>query len=324
MVTRNDGKLATVFGGTGFIGRYVVRDLAKAGYTIRVATRAPADAAFLRPAGRVGQINPVGVSLHDRQSIATAIGESALVVNLIGALTESRRHSFEFLHAEVPGRIARAAANVGARMIHFSAIGADVNSKSAYAASKGHGEAQVREALLGATLLRPSIVFGPEDEFFNRFASMVQLAPALPLIGGGKTLFQPVYVGDIAQAVRNCTTDEATLGATYELGGSQRYSFRQLMELMLHTIGRRRVLLPIPFGIARFQARFLELVPGKPLTRDQVQLLKADNVTAPGAPGLSNLGVTSTALELILPTYMDRFRKGGRFHDGAHGESLYS
>ncbi len=320
-----NGKIATVFGGTGFIGRYAIQNLAKQGYTIRVPTRYSADAAYLRTAGVVGQVNPMPVSLRDTRSIAAAVKDATIVVNLIGQLTASRRTSFEFLQAEAAGRIARAAATAGAeRLIHISAIGANPDAKSAYAASKGHGEEQVREAFPHATILRPSIVFGPEDQFFNRFAAMARLVPALPLIGGGRTKFQPVYVADIAAAISAALADPTTAGKTYELGGPETYSFRQLMELMLKTIDRHALLLPLPFRIASFQARFLELVPGKPLTRDQVELLKRDNVAAPGSEGLAALGVTPTALETVLPTYLDRFAKGGRFHTGPHAEKYYS
>jgi NADH dehydrogenase len=319
------GKIATVFGGTGFIGRYVIQSLAREGYTIRVPTRFTADAGYLRTYGVVGQINPIALSLHDHASIIKAVEGSDIVVNLLGALAPTRRESFEFLQAEVPGRIARAAAATGARaMVHISAIGADKASKSAYAASKAHGEDLVRAAFPQATILRPSIVFGPEDEFFNRFAAMAQIAPALPLIGGGKTRFQPVYVADVAEAVAACVKNGEAAGKTYDLAGPEIYTFRQLMELMLGMIGLKRMLVSIPFGIAEIQGRLLELLPGKLLTRDQVTLLKRDNVAEPGMPGLNDLGITPTALEIVLPSYMDRFCKGGRFHGGAHGEKLYS
>ena len=322
MLTANT---ATVFGGSGFIGRYVIQGLAKLGYTIRVPSRYPADAAHLRTAGVVGQVSPVPLRLHDSKSIAAAIGNSSLVVNLIGELTQNRKNSFEFIHAETAGRIARAAANAGVEtLVHLSAIGADAQAKSSYAVSKGHGEAQVHEAFPTATILRPSIVFGPEDQFFNRFAAMARLVPALPLIGGGKTRFQPVYVGDVAQAIVNAVSHGDAQGRLYELGGPEVYSFRQLMELMLKEIDRKAILLPLPFRLASFQARFTELIPGKPLTRDQVELLKGDNVVAAGALTLADLGVDPTALEIVLPTYLDRFAKGGRFHTGPHAEKYYS
>ncbi len=320
-----NGQVATVFGGSGFIGRYVVHGLAKLGYTIRVPSRYPADTAYLRIAGVAGQVNPIPLRLHDQRSIAAAVKGASLVINLIGELTDNRRNSFEFVHGETAGRIARAAASAAAaRLIHVSAIGADPHSPSRYGASKGHGEDQVREAFPQATILRPSIVFGPEDQFFNRFAAMARLVPALPLIGGGKTRFQPVYVSDIADAVAHAAAHADTEGKLYELGGPEIYTFRQLMELMLKTIDRKAALLPLPFGLASFQAKFLELAPGKPLTRDQVELLKRDNVVSQGALTLSDLGVTPTALELVLPTYLRRFSKGGEFHTGPHVEKNYA
>ncbi len=316
-----EGNVATVFGGSGFIGRYVIHNLARIGYTIRVPMRDPAQGGFLRTSGVVGQVNPMPLSLHDQPSIAKAVRGASLVLNFIGELAPARRNGFEFIHAEVSGRIARAAAEAGAaRLIQVSAIGADEHSPSAYARSKAHGEAQVRTAYAAATIIRPSIVFGPEDQFFNRFAKMAELLPALPLIGGGKTRFQPVYVGDVADAISQCVQDEHTAGQTYELGGPEVLTFKQLMQLMLKEIDRPRALVPLPFGVADFQARFLQYAPGKPLTRDQVLLLKRDNVVSPGAKGLEDLGIVPTSLGIVLPTYLDRFRKGGRFH-GAHGES---
>jgi NADH dehydrogenase len=320
-------KNAIVFGGTGFIGRYVVRRLADLGYTVRIPTRNVAEAGFLRTTGVVGQINPVQTSLHDVASIRRAIGhpgEAEIVVNLIGQLTETRRRPFHFIQGEVPGRIARAAAELGvAKFVQVSAIGAEAHSKSAYADSKAAGEAAVKAAFPAATIMRPSIVFGPEDEFFNRFAAMARVAPALPLIGGGRTRFQPVYVDDLAAAIVAATQQPQAAGQTYELGGPAVLTFRELMEKLLAEINLTRALLPIPFPIAMFQARFTELIPGKPLTRDQVELLKRDNVASGAFPGLADLGIVPTALDAILPHYLDRFRKGGRFQAGPHAESAY-
>ena len=320
-------KNAIVFGGTGFIGRYVVRRLADLGYTVRVPTRNPASAAFLRPAGVVGQVNPVPASLHDVASIRKAIGhpgEADIVINLIGQLTETRRRTFQFLQGEVPGRIARAAVELGVqKLVQISAIGAAAHSKSRYADSKAAGEAAVRETFPNATIIRPSIVFGPEDEFFNRFAAMARTFPALPLIGGGRSRFQPVYVDDLAAAIVAATQQDAAAGQTYELGGPDIYSFRELMEKLLAEVNLKRALLPVPFPVAMFQARFTELLPGQPLTRDQVELLKRDNIASGKFPGLADLGITPTALDAILPHYLDRFRKGGRFQSGPHAESVY-
>jgi uncharacterized protein YbjT (DUF2867 family) len=324
-------KNAIVFGGTGFVGRYVVRRLADLGYTVRVPTRNVADAAFLRTTGVVGQVSPVQTSLHDVASLRRAIsqhgghpGEAEIVINLIGQLTETRRRTFHFLQGEVPGRIARAAAELGVeKFVQISAIGAQAHSKSKYADSKAQGEAAVQAAFPSATIIRPSIVFGPEDEFFNRFAAMARIAPALPLIGGGRTRFQPIYVDDLAAAIVAATQMPQAAGQIYELGGPEIFTFRELMEKLLAEINLQRALVPIPFPIAMFQARFTELLPGQPLTRDQVEQLKRDNVPSGTCPGLADLGITPTALDAILPHYLDRFRKGGRFQTGPHAESAY-
>ena len=318
-------KVITIFGGAGFIGRYAVRDLAKLGYTIRVPTRNPAAVGYLRTAGVVGQVNPMLANLHHEGQLRAAVKGADIVVNLIGALTESSARKFSFVIGTSAGKLAQLAAEAGAsRFIQISAIGADENSKSEYARAKGLGERLVRENFPGATILRPSLVFGPEDQFFNRFAHLARFTPALPLIGGGKTKFQPVYVGDIAAAIASCVADEQTAGKTYELAGPEILSFRQLMEKMLLEIRRKRMLVTLPFAIARLQAKFLELVPGKPLTQDQVELLKHDVVANPALPGLAALGIDPAALDQIIPTYLERFRKGGRFHDGPHAQTAYT
>lgn len=304
---------AVVFGGGGFIGRHLVRRLGKAGVTVRVPSRHVSRLGALRTAGAVGQIVPEIVGAFDEAELAAAVRGADIVINLIGILAESRRNSFNRFHTTVPGLIAQAAAAAGAkRLIHVSALGVDAHSKSAYARSKAAGEDAVRDAFPQATIIRPSIVFGPEDTFFNRFAAMALISPVLPLIGGGHTRFQPVYVGDVADAIMAATTQPDVQGKIYELGGPAAYSFRELMELLLAEMGVNRLLAPLPWGLARFQARLAEFIPGKPLTRDQVELLKQDNVLSGTAPGLADLGVHPTAVELILPTYLDRFRKGGR------------
>ena len=307
-------RTATVFGGAGFIGRYVVRDLARAGWVVRAAVRRPAEALFLKPMGDVGQVTPVAANLRDEASVAAAVAGADCVINLVGVLYPRGRQSFAAVHAEGAGRVARAAASAGVvRLIHVSALGADPQSRSAYARSKAAGEQAVRSAFAAATIMRPSIVFGPEDDFFNRFARLAELLPALPLIGGGRTRFQPVYVGDVAAAIVGAIDLPAAAGRTYELGGPRIYSFRELLELLLQTIRRDRLLLSVPWGVARLQATLLELLPVPPLTRDQVTLLQSDNVVSPGASGLADLGITPTAAEIILPTYLDRFRRHGYY-----------
>lgn len=309
------GQRVTVFGGSGFIGRYVVQRLAAGGQVVRVAVRDPVAAAFLKPMGNVGQIVPMRADITaDDAVITAAIAGAEAVINLVGILYERGRRTFQTIHAEAPARLARVAAASGVRrFVHVSAIGADLNSAAAYGRSKAAGEAGVKAAFPNATILRPSIVFGPEDGFFNRFAGMARFSPALPLIGGGATRFQPVYVGDVADAVVRALADPEAPGRTYELGGPRVYTFRELMVLMLAEIGRERRLVNLPFWAADLQARFLQLLPVPPLTRDQVALLRRDNVVSHGALGLGDLGIAPTTVEVILPTYMDRYRKGGRY-----------
>jgi uncharacterized protein YbjT (DUF2867 family) len=305
-------KLATVFGGAGFIGRYVVQRLARAGWRIRVPARNPDSALFLKPLGDVGQIVPMAANIRNELSVRRAVEGAGAVFNLVGILSERGRQSFDAVHREGAERIARIAAEMGAaRLLHISALGADPQSPSKYARSKAAGEAAVRAAFPGATLFRPSIVFGPEDDFFNRFARLTRLLPALPLIGGGKTRFQPVYVGDVAEALAAALADPRTMGQIFELGGPQTYSFRQLMEILLAAVGRKRWLVPVPFPVATAQGAVLSLLPNPPLTRDQVKLLRRDNVVSGLFPGLIELGVRPTALEAVIPTYLDRFRPGG-------------
>lgn len=305
--------VATVFGGTGFLGRYVVRKLARTGAVVRVASRHPSQATFLKTAGHVGQIVPIATDVRDDRTVAAAVSEADVVVNLVGILHEGRGGGFQELQAEAPGRIARLSAAAGVkRLVQMSAIGADPASAAEYARTKAAGERAVLAAFPDATILRPSIVFGPEDGFFNRFAAMSRIAPALPLIGGGRTLFQPVYVGDVAEAVLACVSDPATKGKTYELGGPRTYSFRELMELMMAETGRRRALLPLPWAAAMAMGRVAQRLPAPPITYDQVEMLRRDNVVAPGALGLADLGIEPTSVEVVLPTYMDKHRVGGR------------
>jgi NADH dehydrogenase len=303
-------RLFTIFGGTGFIGRYVVERLADRGARILVTSRSPqSHGKHLQPLGSVGQIVIQRADLNSEAALRHAVAGASGVINLIGILSETRRQKFAEVHGALPGRIAAAASAEGVpRLVHISAIGADLASPSTYARSKAEGELRVREAFPGATILRPSVVIGPEDGFFNRFAALARVLPALPLIGGGKTRFQPVYVGDVAQAVVAALQRDDCPGQTYELGGPQTYAFEELMRYMLQVLGRRRLLINVPFRLARLQGRFLELLPEPPLTRDQVELLKHDNVVTPGLPGLEALGIIPTPIELIAPQYLARYR----------------
>lgn len=302
----------TILGGSGFIGRYVVKRLAATGAVVVVVNRQASAAGFLRPMGDVGQIALIDADFTDEARLAAAVAGSDAVVCSAGILFERGRQRFDAVHHRGPALLARLAKAAGAkRFIHISSIGADPSSTSAYARSKAAGEAAVRAAFPEATILRPSIVFGPEDDFFNRFAALTRFSPVLPLIGGGHTKFQPVYVGDVGDAVMAALARREAAGLAFELGGPRVYSFRALMELLLREIGRRRLLVNLPFGLAMVEAAFLEWLPKPLLTRDQVRLLRRDNVVAPGQLGLTDLGVAPTALELVLPGYIDRFRRRG-------------
>ncbi len=321
------GAIATVFGGSGFLGRHVVRALAQTGWRVRVATRRPDLAFHLQPLGRVGQVQAVQANVRAPNSVAAALRGADALVNLTGVLTETGRQTFEAVHVFGARAIARAARDAGvANFVHVSALGADEASPSAYARSKAAGEAAVLEAVPGAVIMRPSIVYGPEDQFFNRFATIARLAPALPLFGGGETKFQPVFAGDVATAVARALGGGATAGATYELGGAETKTFRELMQFILDATGRRRLLVPIPFGAARWMGATTEIAnaaslglfpPALLFTRDQVELLRGDNIVSNAARAenrtLDGLGVAPSALESIVPAYLQRFRATGQF-----------
>jgi NADH dehydrogenase len=311
--------LVTVFGGSGFIGRYAVRALAKQGWRIRVAVREPHLAPELKVMGDVGQVELVQANVRHEASVRAALAGAKACVNLVGVLYSAGRQSFDAVHAAAPGLIATAAAAAGAtRFVQVSAIGADANASAAYARTKAAGEAAVRAAFPSAVVLRPSVVFGPEDGFFNRFGAMAAMSPVLPLIGGGETKFQPVYVGDVGSAIVAALGQETAAGRTFELGGPGVYSFKALMELLCRETMHHRLLLPVPFPVASvlgkvgdLQAKLLRMAPQ--ITSDQVELLKSDNVANPALPGLVDLGVTPTALDAVIPTYLWRFRRGGQF-----------
>ncbi len=317
--------IITVFGATGMIGQALIAQLARTSFDgrkplIRAVTRATAKAESLRLVGEVGQITPIFCNPADTARIASAVAGSSAVINCIGLLTESRRAKFAAVQGELPGLIAQAMLKVApqdnrqARLIHLSAIGADANSASAYARSKAAGEGVLRALYPSATILRPSVVFGPNDQFFNRFAKLALLSPVLPLFGNPNARLQPVFVEDVAAAIINVLRHHETAGRIYELGGSATYTMRELLLLLLRTIRRVRYLLNVPGALAVPLARLLELLPGKALTRDQLHLLARDNIANPTVPGLPQLGIVPTALEAILPTYLGRFRPQGQFN----------
>lgn len=308
MTTR---KVVTVFGGAGFIGRYVVQRLARRGAVVRVASRDPESAQFLKPMGAVGQIVPLYAPLGDGSAVARAVEGAGAVINLVGLLAEQKSGDFVRVHAEGAARVAASAHAAGVRLlVHVSAIGADPASPSRYAATKGEGEAKLRAAFPTATILRPSVVFGPEDDFFNRLGRIAQLSPIMPVIAG-ETRMQPVYVGDVADAIMVALENPAASGGIYELGGPRVWRFRELVAYVLKTTGRRRKMVSLPMALVTLGAALAEHMPGKPLTRDQLLLLARDNVVAPGAPDLAALGIAPTPVELVVPEYLRLYRRGG-------------
>ncbi|MCC2687245.1 MAG: putative nucleoside-diphosphate sugar epimerase [Rhizobiaceae bacterium] len=310
-------KLVTVFGGSGFLGRHVVRELAARGYRIRAAVRRPELAGHLQPLGNMGQVHAVQANVRVRWSIDRAVEGADHVVNLVGILFGSGPQTFAAVHEAGARAVAEAAAAEGLGLTHVSAIGADKDSASDYARTKAAGETAVLETVAGAVVFRPSILFGPEDEFFNRFAAMARVSPVLPLIGGGHTKFQPAYVGDVAEAIARSVDGEVAGGRIYELGGPDVRSFKELMEEMLAVIGRRRMLVPVPWWLASLQASVLGLMPRPLLTRDQVELLRSDNVVSREAEAegrtFAGLGIRPQSAAAILPSYLWQYRSAGQF-----------
>jgi uncharacterized protein YbjT (DUF2867 family) len=318
MTSRSNAEtLVTIYGGSGFLGRHLVRALAKRDYRIRVAVRRPDLAFHLQPLGRVGQIHAVQANLRHAPSVEAAARDAQVLVNLVGLLFERGRQSFDTVHAYGAEQVALAAGAHGARLVHVSAIGADEHSRSAYARSKAAAEHLVLAAQPQAVIMRPSVMFGPEDDFFNRFAALARISPALPLVGGGATRFQPVFVGDVAAAIAEAVDGNAKGGTIYELGGPEVLTFEQLMRYVLATIERKRLLIPVPFFAAKIKAALLQYLPKPPLTPDQVELLRIDNVVSEAAKAegrtLQGLGIEPEPLEAIVPSYLWRFRKTGQF-----------
>ncbi len=329
-MTSASQQIVTVFGGSGFVGRHLVRALAKRGYRVRAAVRRPDLALFLQPLGNVGQVFPVQANVRYPDSVKRALDGADAVVNLVGILAEGGKQSFESVQAEGARRVADAAVQAGiTRLVQMSAIGADPESSSLYARTKAAGEMAALSAVPQAVVMRPSIVFGPEDSFFNRFASLARFAPALPLIGGGETRFQPVFVGDVAEAIALGVDGALKPGTVYELGGPEVKTFRELMEYVLAVTGRKRLLVPLPFNVARLQAAAMEglklatfgLLPEEfLLTRDQVTLLESDNVVSAQAEAegrtLQGMGITPELISAVVPSYLYRFRRSGQFDRG--------
>lgn len=306
------GKRVTVFGGSGFVGRHLVRRLAHEGAQVRVAVRDPEAALFLKPMGDVGQITPVYANIRKPKTVRRAVEGADMVVNLVGILHQGQQ-PFGGVHAMGSKNIAEAAAEQGVtRFVQMSALGVSSQSPSLYGRTKAAGEAAVKEAIPTANAVRPSVIFGPEDTFLNRFAAMARISPVLPLIGGGTTRFQPVFVGDVADAIVKLLQGGGTPGASYDLGGPKVYTFREILEFIMKVTGRKRLLLPIPFGVARFQGALLQLLPSPPLTLDQVKSLEGDNVVTGDHPGFEDLGITGLSLmEAVAPSYLERYARGG-------------
>ena len=313
----NSETLITIYGGSGFLGRHVVRALAKRGYRIRVAVRRPELAGHLQPLGLVGQINTVQANIRNAASVEAAARGAHVLINLVGILFERGRQRFDAVHTQGAENIAQAAKTNGARLVHVSAIGADEKSPSRYARSKAKAEELVLAAQPSAVIMRPSVIFGPEDDFFNRFAALARISPVLPLIGGGKTHFQPVFVGDVAAAITEAVAGNARPGTVYELGGPDVRTFKELIQFVLKTTERKRLLVPLPFFVAKLQAAFLQFAPKPMLTPDQVELLRVDNVVSQAAISegrtLHGLGIEPEPIEVIVPSYLWRFRKTGQY-----------
>ncbi len=317
-ITLNNTVLITLYGGSGFIGRHVVRAIARTGARMRVAVRRPELAGHLQPLGGVGQIVAVQANVRYPDSLLAAADSADAVVNLVGILFPTGKQTFKAVQDEGARHVAEAARTAGVRtLVHISAIGADPDASSVYARSKAAGEAAVKEVFPDSVVLRPSIVFGPEDDFFNRFAALARMAPALPLIGGGKTRLQPVFVGDVARAVVAGLTGKAGAGAPYELGGPEVLTLKEVMQRVLAYAMRKRLLVPEPFWLAKLQAAFLQWLPNPPLTIDQVRLLETDNVVSEAATRagrtLEGLGIEPVAVAAVVPDYLEQFRPRGQF-----------
>ena len=307
-------KIATIFGASGFIGRHLVRRLTKKGFRIVIATRSPYLHGYLKPLGNPGEIDLEEVNLFDEERLKVLIKNSDVVINLVGIFYETRKQKFENIHVKFPDLLSRLCDEQNIeKFIHISALGINEKVKPKYMKSKLKGEKNILNNFKNSVILRPSVVFGPEDNFFNRFASLAQFLPALPLIGGGPTKFQPIYVEDVAKSIVAILEKEEIDNNIFELGGPEIFTFKELMEILLREIKKKRFLISIPFGIAKFQSYLMQLMPTPLLTPDQVEMLKYDNVVSGQYPSLRDLGITGTTIQSILPKYIYRFRTGGQF-----------
>ena len=307
-------KIATIFGASGFIGRHLIRSLTEKDFRIIAATRSPYLYGYLKPLGNPGQIDLEKVNLFEEENLRTLIKNSDVVINLVGILYENKKQKFEDIHVKFPNLLSKLCSELNIKkFIHISALGINETTNSQYMQSKLKGEKNILNNFNRSVILRPSIIFGPEDKFFNQFAALAEFFPALPLIGGGLTYFQPIYVGDVAKSIMAILEKENINNNIYELGGPQTFTFKELMEILLKQIKKKRFLVPIPFSFAKFQAKILQLLPKPLLTTDQVEMLKYDNIVTNKYPTLKDLKISPKTLESVLPDYIWRFRKGGQF-----------
>jgi len=311
---QNNQKIIAIFGAGGFLGKHLMRQLTKLDYRIKVATRNPYLKGYLKPLGNPGQIELFKTNIFDTEQVKEVLQNCDLVINLVGILYETRKQKFDQIHSQFPYLLSNLCNEMGIKnLVHISALGVKEKHNSLYMQSKLEGEKNIQDTFKPSVILRPSVVFGPEDKFFNTFASLAQFSPALPLVGGGKTKFAPIYVGDVAKAIVKALELNNSEPKIYELGGPENYSFKELMEILLTEIKKKRFLIPIPFGFAKFQSYFLQMLPNPLLTPDQVELLKHHNIVSGDHPTLKDLGITGTPIQSILSKYIYRFREGGQF-----------
>ena len=311
---QNNQKIIAIFGAGGFIGKHLIRNLTKLDYRIKIATRSPYLKGYLKPLGNPGQIELFKTNIFNEEDVKNVLKNCDLVINLVGILYETRKQKFSHVHSQFPYLLSNLCNEMGIKnLVHISALGVKEKHNSIYMQSKLEGEKNIQDTFKPSVILRPSVVFGPEDKFFNTFASLAQFSPALPLVGGGKTKFAPIYVGDVAKAIVKALELNNSEPKIYELGGPENYSFKELMEILLREIKKKRFLIPIPFGFAKFQSYFLQMLPNPLLTPDQVELLKHHNIVSGEHPTLKDLGITGTPIQSILSKYIYRFREGGQF-----------